>query len=88
MIMDGFQREADAFVSRLVGSMQAEYQQLSRPAKVLAIEAFPERGEEFADSVADGVREVAATIEEQRRVTSDQQRALDNWESGVSRWLR
>ena len=48
----------------------------------------PERGEEFASSVLDGVIEVAATIEERQTVTAEQQRALDNWESGVSRWLR
>lgn len=51
-------------------------------------EEVPERGEEFAMSVSDGVAEVAETIEAQQRVTADQQRALDNWESGVSRWLR
>ncbi|NLX99047.1 MAG: hypothetical protein GXY83_23140 [Rhodopirellula sp.] len=136
VIMDGFQDEANAFVSRLINAMQADYKQLSRPAKALAVEALhdrfadklsldcslakkrkrqsakrqlkpevrealqqcvrilslceevPERGEEFAGSVADGVREVAETIEEQNRVTADQQRALDNWEAGIAAWLR
>ena len=136
MILDDDQREADAFVARLIASLQAEYQTLSRPAKGLAIRALhdrfadklnldcssakkrerdaerrrmkrevaealeqaeriqemcgevPERGEEFASSVLDGVTEVAATIQEQQRVTADQQRAFDNWESGISRWLR
>jgi hypothetical protein len=48
----------------------------------------PERGEEFADSVASGVREIAETIQQQNRITADQQRALDNWESGVAKWIR
>ena len=136
MIMDEFQKEADVFVAHLVSEMKAEFQELSLPAKTLAIEALhdrfadklgldcslakkrekqaakrrlkpevkealeqcenilamcedvPERGEEFADSVAAGVCEVAEKIEEQNRVTPDQQRALDNWESGVSAWIR
>lgn len=50
-------------------------------------EEVPERGAEFAESVSSGVAEVAETIEEFQRVTAEQQRALDNWESGVSRWL-
>ena len=48
----------------------------------------PERGEEFSRSVAEGVSEVMATIEERGRVTAEQHRALDNWESGVSAWIK
>lgn len=48
----------------------------------------PERGEEFAMSVAEGVREVMETIMQRGRVTAEQQRALDNWESGVSAWIK
>jgi hypothetical protein len=132
MIMDGFQREADAFVARLVETMQPDYKQLSRTAKYLAIEALhdrfaghlgkpcgrkkpqpgqrtvkpevtdaleqceriiemcgemPERGEDFATSVEEGCREVMETIQGMNHVTPDQQRALDNWEGGLSRWL-
>lgn len=131
MIMDGFQREADAFVAELVATMQPAYKRLSRPAKYLAIEALhdrfaghlgkpcgkkkrtpqvdprpevkealeqceriiemcgemPERGEDFSTSVEEGCREVMATIESMNHVTADQQRALDNWEGGLSRWL-
>lgn len=45
-------------------------------------------GEDFAGSVSEGVEEVAATIEERNHVTESQQRALDNWESGVQAWIR
>lgn len=48
---------------------------------------MPERGEDFADSVSAGCREVMAMIEERNHVTADQQRALDNWEDGLSRWI-
>ena len=48
----------------------------------------PERGEEFAASVADGATDMLATIKARWDVTDAQQAALDNWEEGVSRWIR
>lgn len=48
----------------------------------------PERGEDFAASVAEGADDMMATIEERGDVTAEQQRALDNWEEGVSRWIK
>lgn len=47
----------------------------------------PERGEDFAYSVQQKVQEISETIEESERVTEAQQIALDNMESGVSRWI-
>lgn len=51
-------------------------------------EEVPERGEEFALSVMDSVREVMETIQATRHVTERQKEALDNWEGGVRVWIR
>lgn len=49
---------------------------------------IPERGEDFANSVREQVQDVRDWIEEYREVTERQQQSLDNWESGVGRWIR
>lgn len=51
------------------------------------IEELPSPGFEFGESVAEKVREIAQNVSRHNRVTSAQQTALDNMESGVSRWL-
>ena len=50
-------------------------------------DAVPDRGRDFADSVADGARSMIATIERSRRVSADQERAISNWHDGVSAWI-
>jgi len=48
---------------------------------------LPVAGSAFGDSVAGKCEEIAANIRKFRRVTESQQNALDNMESGVSRWF-
>lgn len=50
-------------------------------------DAVPDRGRDFADSVADGARSMIATIERSRRVSADQEHAISNWHDGVSAWI-
>ena len=52
------------------------------------IDELPERAYEFAESVGEKVRSIMETIEESGRVTEGQITALENIESGVSRWFR
>jgi Zn finger protein HypA/HybF involved in hydrogenase expression len=51
------------------------------------VEQLPSRAEDFGESVADQVRDVAVTIGKTNRVTTGQQRALDNWQAGVEAWF-
>lgn len=50
-------------------------------------ECIPERGEEFAESVAAGARDMIGVIEERKHVTAKQWTAIENWQGGVSKWL-
>ena len=47
----------------------------------------PDRGEEFADGVRERTQSIFEWIEENRHVTDAQITALENMESGVSRWI-
>jgi len=42
---------------------------------------------DFFESVRTGAVSIGETIEKTRRVSEKQQKALDNWEAGVNRWL-
>lgn len=42
---------------------------------------------EFFEDVRDGVMEVQGTIERTGRVSEGQEKALNNWKDGVSRWI-
>lgn len=44
--------------------------------------------EEFFTSVSESLDAVEATIVKTQRVTNRQQTAIENWEHGVSKWLR
>lgn len=44
--------------------------------------------QEFAESVAEKAELILITIEERNHVTKNQADALDNMESGISRWIR
>lgn len=50
-------------------------------------DAVPDRGQDFAESVAFGARSMIQTIERTGRVTSEQQRAIGNWYDGVTAWV-
>lgn len=50
-------------------------------------EDIPENGEEFAESVADNCRSMIEAIQNFNRVTKFQWNAIENWRSGVERWL-
>ena len=43
---------------------------------------------DFASSVGEKAQSIGETIEERNTVTPAQQEALDNMESGISRWIR
>lgn len=43
---------------------------------------------DFASSVREKTEDIGATIEERNHVTLAQAEALDNMESGISRWIR
>jgi hypothetical protein len=49
---------------------------------------LPERAENFAASVEEKVLSIQEWIEENKHVTTKQLEALQNMQSGVSRWLR
>ena len=42
---------------------------------------------EFFESVRDGVVDMQETIDDTGFVTTKQQKALDNWEAGVRKWI-
>lgn len=46
-----------------------------------------EAAEEFSDSVAEKVNGIKETIERRQDVTANQERALNNMNEGVQRWL-
>ena len=48
---------------------------------------IPEAGEDFAVSVQEKLDKIAETIERTEYVTPDQQRAIENMEHGIDRWL-
>ena len=48
---------------------------------------IPEAGEEFAESVREGAVGMMADITAKKRVTAKQDVTIDNWRSGLSRWL-
>jgi hypothetical protein len=50
-------------------------------------DSVPDRGRDFADSVADGARSMIETIERTGRVTAEQGRAIRNWYEGVWAWV-
>lgn len=52
------------------------------------VEDMPDAGMEYGESVAETVSGIQETIEKFDRVTDAQQRALDNLQDGVERWLR
>ena len=56
------------------------------------IEDLPEdivaKASDFFTSVAEGAHDLAESIERRKCVTPKQQKALDNWESGVGRWQK
>ncbi|MCI0421503.1 MAG: hypothetical protein L0312_20140 [Acidobacteria bacterium] len=47
-----------------------------------------DKAPDFFEDVAEKVRSVGETIERMDSVTDGQRRALNNWESGVRRWIR
>ena len=49
---------------------------------------IPERGEDFADSVIEKLKDIKATIEETGRVTGPQGDAVENMHAGIRCWLR
>lgn len=51
-------------------------------------EDIPPAGWDFASDVSESAREMIETIESSNRVTVNQLRAIENWTSGVARWLR
>jgi hypothetical protein len=51
-------------------------------------EEVPERGEDFAISVYEKVKDIRDTIEKTNHVTDAQQQALDNMQAGVKAWIR
>lgn len=51
-----------------------------------ASESVVDRAAEFFESVREGAVAIGKTIEETRRVTPPQQKALDNWLAGVKKW--
>lgn len=46
-----------------------------------------EAAEEFSDSVTEKVKGIQETIERRQDVTANQERALNNMNEGVQRWL-
>lgn len=52
-----------------------------------SLDELPERAEDFAESVRDRTESIRDWIESHEDVTPAQQIALQNMESGVSRWL-
>lgn len=48
---------------------------------------LPEAGWEFAESVAEQCRSMSNNIERWERVTEKQLETLDNWETGLAKWL-
>lgn len=52
------------------------------------LDDIPVAGEEFADSVREGVESVREWIGTHDAVTDKQATALENWAEGVGRWLR
>lgn len=51
-------------------------------------EDVPDRGADFAESVADGCRDMIETVERMGFVTEKQLTAIENWRAGVERWVR
>lgn len=52
-----------------------------------APEEIADKAMDFFESVRTGAVSIGETIEKTRRVSEKQQKALDNWEAGVNRWL-
>lgn len=48
----------------------------------------PDAGMHFAESVADGARDMLELISSSDFVTEKQLDAIDNWTNGISRWIR
>jgi len=48
---------------------------------------IPEAGEEFAESVREGAVGMMADIASKKRVTEKQDKTIDNWSAGLSRWI-
>jgi hypothetical protein len=62
---------------------------LERLAEIVDLcEQVPDRGAEFAESVAGGARSMAETIDRTQKVTEEQNRAIQNWDAGVRAWLK
>lgn len=49
--------------------------------------SVPDRGRDFADSVAESAISMIGTIERNGKVTLDQVRAIRNWYDGVMAWV-
>jgi len=47
-----------------------------------------DRASDFFEDVREKVIEVQDTVTSSGHVTSKQQRALDNWEAGVAKWIK
>ena len=54
---------------------------------IAAAEGIPERGEDFAASVTETLRDFRYGIEDAEHVTEKQDAAINNMNEGVSRWV-
>lgn len=52
------------------------------------VDEVPERGQDFAESVAGKLRSIANKIEESDEVTPGQVQAIENMRGGLERWTR
>jgi hypothetical protein len=55
--------------------------------ETLDLGILPQAGESFFEDVRESLVDVDSTIRAAGRATGNQQRALENWESGLQKWL-
>lgn len=82
-------RRSPQVVPKAAATLTEEVQDALAQAESIMemIDELPDRAADFGESVGDSVREVMETMERLNTVTTKQQQALDNWESGVGRWI-